>query len=61
MNIKKRTFEALKHPEGSPERIKLNEELITSEYQQDYKYIIEVGNYQLHAFKTRKEAEEYLK
>lgn len=61
MNIIKRTFEALKHPKGSQERIKLNEELITSEYQPDYKYILEVGNYQLHAFKTRKEAEEYLK
>ena len=48
-------------PEGSLERNKLNEELITSEYQPDYKYILEVGNYQLHAFKTREEAEEYLK
>lgn len=61
MKIIKRTFEALKHPEGSPERIKLNEEIITSEYQPEYHYIVEAGNYQLHAFKTRKEAEEYLK
>lgn len=61
MKIIKRTFQASQHPEGSQERNKLNEELITSEYQPDYKYILEVGNYQLHAFKTREEAEEYLK
>lgn len=61
MKIIKRTFKANQHPEGSQERNKLNEELITSEYQPDYKYILEVGNYQLHAFKTREEAEEYLK
>lgn len=61
MKIIKRTFQASQHPEGSQERNKLNEELITSEYQPDYKYILEVGNYQLHAFKTRDEAEEYLK
>lgn len=61
MKIIKRTFQASQHPEGSPERIKLNEELITSEYQPEYHYIVESGNYQLHALKTREEAEEYLK
>lgn len=61
MKIIKRTFKANQHPEGSLERNKLNEELITSEYQPEYHYIVESGNYQLHAFKTREEAGEYLK
>lgn len=61
MNITKRTFEALKYPKGSQKRIELNENIITSEYQQDYRYVLEIGDYQLIAFKTRSEAEEYIK
>jgi hypothetical protein len=30
--ILKRTFEAARHPKGSPERARLNEETLTSEY-----------------------------
>lgn len=60
MKIIKRTFKANKYPKGSQERIKLNEEILTSEYQPDYKYILEVGNYQLKAFKTEGDAREYL-
>lgn len=37
--IIKRTFEAEKHPKGSPERAKLNENQITSEYMHGTKYI----------------------
>ena len=62
INIIKRTFEANKHPKGSQERIKLNEEIVTSEYQPSYKYILEVGGkYQLKAFRTNQEAKEYIK
>lgn len=62
INIIKRTLEASKHPKGSKERIKLNEEIITSEYQPSYKYILEIGGkYQLKAFRTKREAYEYIK
>lgn len=62
LEIKKRTFEANKYPKGSLERNKLNEEILTSEYQPSYKYIIELnGKYQLKTFKTKREAEEYIK
>jgi hypothetical protein len=62
LEIKKRTFEALNYPKSSKERNKLNEEILTSEYQTSYKYIIELGGkYQLQTFKTRREAEEYIK
>lgn len=61
MKIIKRTFEANKYPKGSQNKIKLNEEILTSEFQPQYKYILEVGSYQLKAFKTKQEAKEYLK
>ena len=61
IRIIKRTFEALKYPKGSAEREKLNEEIETSEYLEDEKYILEGGTYQLHSFKTLEEAEEYIR
>lgn len=62
INITKRTFKALKYPKGSMERDKLNEEILTSEYQPSYKYVLELGGrYQLKAFRTKKEAMAYTK
>ena len=55
MEIHKRTFEALKHPKGSDERIKLNMDSRTSEYMPSYKYTIEGKNFS-RAFNTKKEA-----
>lgn len=39
-DIKKRTFEALKYPKGSPERDKLNENVLTSEYYKSLKFAV---------------------
>ncbi len=61
LEIKRRTFRALDYPKGSKERIKLNEEILTSEYLTDYKYIIQAGNHTFKTFKTFKECEDYLK
>lgn len=59
MKLIKRTFEALKYPKGSPERIKLNEKSETSEYMPSYKYDVEtdVG---CRAFRSKKEAVEFM-
>lgn len=55
--IKRRTFEAIRFPEGSYERIKLNENVLTSEYMPSYKYVLISGmNFQ--TFRTKKEAED---
>jgi hypothetical protein len=45
MTIKRRTFEAAKYPKGSPERAKLNECSLTSEYMTSYRYTIETKNF----------------
>lgn len=61
MEVKKRTFEAEKYPKGSPERAKLNEKALTSEYYHSMKYIIidETGR-GIHTYRTKKEAEDSL-
>lgn len=38
--IIRRTFEASKHPAGSAERIELNKDARTSEYQTSYRYLL---------------------
>lgn len=38
--IHRRTFEAAKHPPGSPERVQLNLDPLTSEYMPSYRYLI---------------------
>ena len=54
--VHKRTFEALKYPKGSPERIKLNEDNITSEYMTSYKFALKGPNLST-SFKTKHEAQ----
>lgn len=39
MNVIRRTFEAAKHPKGSEERARLNEDARTSEYMTSYRYM----------------------
>jgi len=55
IEITRRTFEALKHPKGSPEREALNRNSITSEYQPSNKYVVQNEAYSF-AFRTKKEA-----
>lgn len=38
MKVVRRTFEAAKHPKGSPERTRLNLDWLTSEYMTSYRY-----------------------
>jgi hypothetical protein len=40
MKAVRRTFEASKHPKGSPERARLNESSLTSEYLPSYRYAV---------------------
>lgn len=56
MKIYKRTFEAKKHPVGSPEREELNKSGITSEYMTSYKYQL-VGERISFGYKTKQDAE----
>ena len=65
MEIKRRTFEALKYPIGSPERRRLNEKALTSEYMPSYKYILienvserPFTNYR--TFRTKREAQIFM-
>jgi hypothetical protein len=54
--IKRRTFEALNHPKGSPERNRLNESVLTSEYMPSYKYVL-ISGMHFSTFRTKREAE----
>ena len=58
MNYKivERTFDADKYPKDSKERAKLNEDIVTSEYGRNTKYIVFTPS-SAFSFKTRKEAE----
>lgn len=56
MKVEKRTFEARKHPPGSPERAELNRSGVTSEYMTSYKYQLVGPNFSA-GYKTRGEAE----
>lgn len=55
--IVKRTFDAAKHPVGSPERARLNLDPATSEYMTGYKYAVQVPGFSF-VRRTRREAEE---
>ncbi len=55
--VHKRTFEAKQFPVGSPERKKLNEDSITSEYMPSYKYSVK-GPHISTSHRTKKEAED---
>jgi hypothetical protein len=59
-NITKRTFEALNYPKGSEERIRLNMNSVTSEYMTSYKYSVSSDICDF-SFKTKKEAESFIK
>ncbi len=56
----KRTFEALKHPKQSSERMRLNDNIITSEYMPSYDWAV-VGAFHSSGYKTKKEAENKVK
>ncbi len=53
--ITRRTFEALKHPEGSEERARLNCSPVTSEYMPSYRYLAADGR----QFRTKAEAQTW--
>jgi hypothetical protein len=55
MEVKRRTFEALKYLKGSPERERLNRSSLTSEYMPSYKYVVMSANLYT-TFRTKKEA-----
>jgi len=59
MEIKRRTFEAKKFPKGSPMRMMLNRDPITSEYLPSQRYIVVNGSIK-RSFTTKKEAEQYV-
>ncbi len=57
-SVHKRTFEARKYPEGSPERAELNKSVITSQYRKDYKYcVVAYSPSKGVLYKTKSEAE----
>ncbi len=62
MIVKRRTFEAKKHPKGSPERAKLNLSSLTSEYMPSYRYVAceNSGERTPFTFRTKREAEIYI-
>lgn len=62
MIITRRTFGALKHAKGSPERAQLNLSSLTSEYMPSYKYVIceDSGQPTPYAYTTKGEAETML-
>ena len=60
MQVVRRTFEAAKHPKGSPERVELNKSWVTSEYMTSYKYGVlrSDGSETPFCYRTKREAEE---
>jgi hypothetical protein len=60
MEIKLRTFEALKYPKGSAERVKLNLNSITSEYLPSYPYCIAYNGASNGIYKTKADAMDAL-
>ena len=55
----KRTFEAEQHPKGSPERAKLNENVVTSEYMHSHRYAI-IGDHFSNSRRSKAEAEAFV-
>ena len=60
MKVVRRTFEALKFSKGSPERDRLNQDWITSEYLPSYRYGVrnDDGSKTPFTYRTKAEAEE---
>ena len=58
MLVKRRTFEALKYPKGSDERVRLNLDWLTSEYMPSYRYGLRNadGSYTPYTYRTKAEA-----
>lgn len=58
MKVLRRTFEALKHPKGSPERNRLNADNLTSEYMPSYRYVVrnDDGSHTPFTYRTKAEA-----
>src|SRR6056297_2105650 len=60
--ITKRTFEALKHPKGSPDRNRLNRSSFTSEFSRRNKYlVVDSKNKPLKSFKTLLECQYFMR
>jgi len=61
-----RTFEASKHAKGTPERDRLNNQVLTSEYMPSYKFVVcEYRNCVVqpvieHSFKSKAEAQAFM-
>jgi len=59
--IVKRTFEAFKHPRGSPERNRLNRSSLTSEYARKNKYlVVDENNKPLKSFLNKNECYRFM-
>lgn len=58
--IVRRTFEAFKHPKGSPERNKLNRSSLTSEYQRNCIYLVMKNNQPAKVFSTIAECKDLI-
>lgn len=56
--VKRRTFGAKRYPKGSPERARLNEDVLTSEYMPSYRYCVPNGR-STRSFRTKAEAEAH--
>jgi hypothetical protein len=57
IRVFRRTFEATKHPKGSPERARLNESVETSEYMPSHRYGV-TGPHFSQGCRTKGEAEQ---
>ena len=57
MTVKRRTFEALKHPAGSEERIALNKDPLTSEHSPAFEWLSIPERGEPVKFKTKEGAE----
>lgn len=57
--VVRRTFQALQHPKGSPERQRLNEVAETSEYNRSYKYAVRLPDGDSTAYVDKATAEYY--
>jgi hypothetical protein len=59
MKVVKRTFEALKYPKGSQDRVRLNGDWLTSEYMTSYRYGVrkDDGGHTPFTYRTKAEAE----